>query len=286
MSLDLSVEFWSDPQMSYVETRRACQSRICYQTHSHTTFSIGAVDVGQSRFSSHFSAEEKIESGSLVVIPAHIEHACNPLPDQAWSYQMMHLDADWVAGLITELDQECFDHKIAIIPSSNFPQFAPQIIKTPDLYQAFTDLNRLLFNPNISVLVKEQNLIEVFTDILLPSFAWKQLDLPQYYQKKLDALIHTLNFENDFISLENLSCEMGISRYAIIRLFRNNLGLTPHAYQLNQKVNQARKLLSRGEQIITVAHNLGFTDQSHFHRVFKAHTGVTPKQYQRHSSYQ
>ncbi len=72
MSLDLSVEFWSDPQMSYVETRRACQSRICYQTHSHTTFSIGAVDVGQSRFSSNFSAEEKIESGSLVVIPAHI----------------------------------------------------------------------------------------------------------------------------------------------------------------------------------------------------------------------
>ena len=281
MPLDPSVEFWSDPQMPYVETRRACQSRICYQSHSHTTFSIGAVDVGQSRFSSRFSTEEKIESGSLVVIPAHIEHACNPLPDQAWSYQMMHLAADWVAELITELAQECFDHKMAMMPSSYFPQFAPQIIKTPDLYQAFTDLNRLLFNANISVLAKEQSLIEVFTDILLPNFTWKQLDLPKYYQKKLDALIHVLNFESDFMSLEDLSCDLGISRYAIIRLFKNNLGLTPHAYQLNQKVNQARALLSKGEQIITVAHDLGFTDQSHFHRVFKAHTGVTPKQYQR-----
>ena len=281
MPLDPSVEFWSDPQMPYVETRRACQSRICYQSHSHTTFSIGAVDVGQSRFSSRFSTEEKIESGSLVVIPAHIEHACNPLPDQAWSYQMMHLAADWVAELITELAQECFDHKMAMMPSSHFPQFAPQIIKTPDLYQAFTDLNRLLFNANISVLAKEQSLIEVFTDILLPNFTWKQLDLPKYYQKKLDALIHVLNFESDFMSLEDLSCDLGISRYAIIRLFKNNLGLTPHAYQLNQKVNQARALLSKGEQIITVAHDLGFTDQSHFHRVFKAHTGVTPKQYQR-----
>ena len=281
MPLDSSVAFWSHPQMPYVETRRACQSRICYQSHSHTTFSIGAVDVGQSRFSSRFSTEAKIESGSLVVIPAHIEHACNPLPDQAWSYQMMHLAADWVAELITELAQECFDHKMAMMPSSYFPQFAPQIIKTPDLYQAFTDLNRLLFNANISVLAKEQSLIEVFTDILLPNFTWKQLDLPKYYQKKLDVLIHALNFESDFISLEDLSCDLGISRYAIIRLFKNNLGLTPHAYQLNQKVNQARALLSKGEQIITVAHDLGFTDQSHFHRVFKAHTGVTPKQYQR-----
>ena len=281
MPLDSSVAFWSHPQMPYVETRRACQSRICYQPHSHATFSIGAVDVGQSRFSSRFSTEEKIESGSLVVIPAHIEHACNPLPDQAWSYQMMHLDADWVAKLIAELARELFDHNIVINSSSNFPQLMPQIIKTPYVYQSFTDLNQLLFNPEISVAAKEQYLIEILTQILLPSFSWEQLDLPKYYQKKLDELIHALNFQDEFISLENLSFEMGISRYAIIRLFKNNLGLTPHAYQLNQKVNQARELLSKGEQIITVAHDLGFTDQSHFHRVFKAHTGVTPKQYQR-----
>lgn len=281
MLLDSSVAFWSDPQMPYVETRRACQSRICYQPHSHATFSIGAVDVGQSRFSSRFSTEEKIESGSLVVIPAHIEHACNPLPDQAWSYQMMHLDADWVAKLIAELARELFDHNIVINSSSNFPQLMPHIIKTPYVYQSFTDLNQFLFNPEISVAVKEPYLIEILTQILLPNFTWEQLDLPKYYQKKLDELIHALNFQDEFISLENLSFEMGISRYAIIRLFKNNLGLTPHAYQLNQKVNQARALLSKGEQIITVAHDLGFTDQSHFHRVFKAHTGVTPKQYQR-----
>ncbi|WP_417884760.1 hypothetical protein [Acinetobacter johnsonii] len=29
----------------------------------------------------------------MLLVPAHVEHACNPVPDQAWSYQMMHLDA-------------------------------------------------------------------------------------------------------------------------------------------------------------------------------------------------
>jgi len=38
MTLDSSVEFWSDLKMPYVETRRACQSRICYKSHSHSTF--------------------------------------------------------------------------------------------------------------------------------------------------------------------------------------------------------------------------------------------------------
>ena len=32
--------------------------------------------------------------------------------------------------------------------------------------------------------------------------------------------------------------------------------------------------------IAHLAHDLGFADQSHFQRVFKAHTAATPKQYQ------
>lgn len=44
MTLDSSLEFWSDLKMPYVETRRACQSRICYKSHSHSTFSNEAKD--------------------------------------------------------------------------------------------------------------------------------------------------------------------------------------------------------------------------------------------------
>jgi hypothetical protein len=40
MLLDSTVEFWNDPLMPYVEIRRACQSRICYKSHSHPTFQL------------------------------------------------------------------------------------------------------------------------------------------------------------------------------------------------------------------------------------------------------
>ena len=39
-----TFEFWQDRRMPYVETRRSCFGRTCYKSHSHPTFSIGAID--------------------------------------------------------------------------------------------------------------------------------------------------------------------------------------------------------------------------------------------------
>ena len=71
----------------------------------------------------------------------------------------------------------------------------------------------------------------------------------------------------------------GLSRYQMIRLFRAATGLTPHAWQLNQAINQARTRLQAGDALADVAADLGFADQSHFQRIFKAHTGITPGRY-------
>ena len=275
MQLDTAVEFWTDPQMPYVETRRACQSRICYRSHSHPTFSIGAVDCGISRFNSYFASEEQIQTGSVVIIPAEVEHACNPLENQEWSYQMMHLDAHWVAQLFSELVKD-----IEQLYPHHIPLLKPQILTNPHIYQAFTQLNQLLFDPTISILFKQQQLIEVLSEILLPNFEFTLLKQSDYFQKHLGAMIDDMNHSKQMLSLEDLSQSLGISRYAIIRLFKNNFGLTPHAYQLNLKITIARKRLKSGEAIIQVAHDLGFTDQSHFHHMFKSHTGITPKQFQ------
>ena len=80
-------------------------------------------------------------------------------------------------------------------------------------------------------------------------------------------------------SLAELATLAGMSRYQLIRAFRAATGMTPHAYQLNLRVNQARALLRSGEGMADIAYRLGFADQSHFQRVFKAFAGVTPGLY-------
>ena len=39
---------------------------------------------------------------------------------------------------------------------------------------------------------------------------------------------------------------------------------------------KVKRLIIFGDSLSDIAHYLGFADQAHFQRVFKAHTGVTP----------
>lgn len=267
-----AFEFWQDGRMPYVETRRSCFSRTCYKSHSHPTFSIGAIDEGNSVFQSSFGTAKKICVGTLVIVPAHIEHSCNPLPDQAWSYQMMHLDISWLNQWYAEFQKEGFD--------LNLPQHRPLIIKDESLYQAFSGMNKTLFDPQKLILQKEQSLIHCLTELLLPHFILEEIQKTQYLYEDFLDLIHIIKSSEQFISLEELAQQVGLSRYAIIRLFKANVGLTPHAFQINLKINQARAQLKKGISLVELAVNLGFSDQSHFHKAFKAHTGITPRQFQ------
>lgn len=273
LQLPNSLEFWSDPRMPYVETRRTCQSRICYKAHSHPTLSIGAVDAGQSRFYSAFTDEVCIRQGSLAVIPAHIEHSCNPLPEQHWSYQMLHIDAAW-------LEQLSIEAHTSLLESIAIPQLRPFVLNDKARYDAFCRMNLTLFDSNTLIVEKEHALIVGLTQLLFPYFDWQQLPQQTYFQKHLKILMEFCQQAQGFLSLQQLAERIGVSRYVVIRLFKAHLGLTPHVYQLNLKIHQARQYLKQGVPISYLATDLGFADQSHFHKVFKAHTGVTPRQYQ------
>ena len=263
--------------MPYVEIRRACQSRICYKSHSHLTFSIGAIDQGESHFNSFFAPARQLSAGSVVVIPAHIEHSCNPVPHQAWSYQMMHLDQAWVEQLFKELVLDFEKIQRSDMP---LPSLSPYISNEISVYQTFTALNQDLFDDKFAIEAKQQKLIQVLTEILFPNFEFKNLVLSDYFHPYLHRMLKKMQSENSFVGLDELASSVGISRYAVIRLFKNNFGLTPHAYQINQKVQQARAQLKLGLPLVDIALTLGFSDQSHFQHAFKAYTGITPKRYQ------
>ncbi|MDO7441019.1 AraC family transcriptional regulator [Acinetobacter baumannii] len=267
-----TFEFWQDRRMPYVETRRSCFGRTCYKSHSHPTFSIGAIDEGNSVFQSSFGTAQKISAGTLVIVPAYVEHSCNPMPNQAWSYQMLHLDLAWLNQLYSEFQEQGLDLHI--------PQHKPLIIKDESLYEAFTEMNETLFDAQKLIFEKEQALLHCLIHLLLPHFILEEIQKPQYLYKDFLNLIDVISSSEGFISLEELAQRVGLSRYAIIRLFKANVGLTPHAFQINLKINQAREQLKQGVPLAELAVNLGFSDQSHFHKAFKAHTGVTPRQFQ------
>ena len=63
------------------------------------------------------------------------------------------------------------------------------------------------------------------------------------------------------------------------RLFEHEVGMPPHAYQIQARIAHAKPLLLQGLSVSRVAGDTGFFDASHFTRHFKRHVGVAPGAY-------
>jgi len=83
------------------------------------------------------------------------------------------------------------------------------------------------------------------------------------------------------IRLEDLAAVTGLDRFAVLRLFKRQLGVPPHQYQIEVRISRGRQLLDQGVPLAIAAADVGFSDQSHFTRVFRRLWRMTPGEYVR-----
>jgi AraC-like DNA-binding protein len=81
------------------------------------------------------------------------------------------------------------------------------------------------------------------------------------------------------VPLEELAELAGMSKCHLVHLFHKEVGLPPHAYQIQLRVARARVLVAAGVPLAEVATMTGFADQSHLTRLFKRVVGMPPGQY-------
>jgi AraC-like DNA-binding protein len=83
----------------------------------------------------------------------------------------------------------------------------------------------------------------------------------------------------DAISLARLAAVARLSSFHLARVFRQEVGLPPHAYQNQLRLHYARRLIQAGRPLAQVAQMAGFADQSHLVRQFRRAFAVTPGAY-------
>lgn len=84
------------------------------------------------------------------------------------------------------------------------------------------------------------------------------------------------------LTLSKLSKVVGISPNYFASLFKESTGITVHQYVMKYRIEKAKRLLQKRDlnlKIIDICQQVGFQSQSHFTRVFRQHTGTTPKVY-------
>ena len=83
-------------------------------------------------------------------------------------------------------------------------------------------------------------------------------------------------------SLEELATAFHFSENYLIRIFRDAMGTTPHAYINAARIRKAKLLLSTSNITADrVAYDCGFADYAHFYRIFRRESGCSPKEYRR-----
>ncbi|PMB53181.1 AraC family transcriptional regulator [Fischerella thermalis CCMEE 5201] len=97
-------------------------------------------------------------------------------------------------------------------------------------------------------------------------------------------LLQVTNYINDAlnqdIKLADLAQLLGMSQSHFSRLFKRSMGLSPHQYLLQQRVERAKQLLKHTNQsLVEIALACGFDSHSHLSRQFRQLTGMTPKAY-------
>ena len=85
----------------------------------------------------------------------------------------------------------------------------------------------------------------------------------------------TKNFDRD-VTVEELSKRFSVSRFYLIRQFKQRFGITPRQFLISLRVAEAKKLLANGLSVAAAAHTAGFADQSHLTRQFKRITSYCP----------
>ena len=109
----------------------------------------------------------------------------------------------------------------------------------------------------------------------------------QQLKKPKDVLPVTLQILSDVqanlysrLRITGIAERLDKSASYLSHTFAKDMGQDLQSYIMQQKIEEAKRLLEYGEKsILEISGLLSFSSQSHFQKVFKAQTGKTPLQY-------
>jgi AraC family transcriptional regulator len=99
--------------------------------------------------------------------------------------------------------------------------------------------------------------------------------------QKLSRVLDYINDHLDTdVSLADLATSIDLSSYHFTRLFKQSMGMAPHQYLIEQRIDAAKRLLATTHfSIADIAYQVGFSSQSHLTTLFRRHVGMTPAAY-------
>lgn len=240
-----------------------------FSPHVHEGYCIALIEQGAERFRYRGTEHCAVVGDIAIVNPDHA-HTGQRATDEGWSYRVFYPDAQVLNGLAAEMG----------ITGGGTLYFREAIVKDAELVVPLRELHRSLVE-KASRLEQESRWRETFGGLLLRHAnvarpgEWRGHELASVARAR--EMLQAQFAGNP--GLADLAAEAGLSPWHLNRVFRREVGLPPHAYQNQLRLNRAKILLRGDLPLAQVAASVGFADQAHFTRQFKKAFGVTPGKY-------
>jgi AraC-like DNA-binding protein len=260
--------YFCPPGLTGIEALHARFVRHAYRPHSHRTWTIAVVQRGAAQFEVD-STRQRAGAGELFVLEPEAVHTGMAAVPEGWAYKVLYVEPsvlhDWA-------------QRDGPAPrAARWVVFRDQALRAA-LLRAHAALALQAPGPAV-----EETVVQAIAG-LTPHLRGASVARPRErgeHAAVRRARVHMQDRWDQPVSLAELAGVAGLSRFELIRRFRQQNGLTPHAFQRDLRIDRARAMLGDGVPPAAVAAACGFADQPHLSRVFKRLVGVSPGAYAR-----
>ena len=269
-----AARYWQHAAVPGVDLLRARFVTHRYSRHAHETYTLGLIEAGLEEFE-YGGTLRRAGPGAVALLNPEVVHTGQAGSPAGWAYRVLYPEVDVVAGVAAELGW-----------ARGLPYFPETVVYDE---RSGTLLRAAHVAAEHGDRLASSTLLRTALARLLSAHARPMpagCEPPPAARRRAPAAVATTR---DLLavrladppSLDDLALTAGMSPFALLRAFRGETGLPPHAYLNQLRVRHARRLLDGGLAPADVAAEAGFADQAHLTRHFKRMVGVPPGAYQR-----
>ncbi len=234
-----------------------------FEKHYHDTYTIGITYDGLLKLNKANNTANYLKHSCRVNNPGEIHYGVS----KEWS----HINFYPKVELLSKIYEEIFFEK-------RVPLFKEHIINDRILFLKLHNFFLSIYQDK-DELQTESLLIEALSYLILNYTSYTKGKIEFCGDKKMikNSIEYIKNNIDKNITLDELSAVSNLSKYHFLRIFKKELGITPHHFIINEKINYANFLIQKGISLSEASFSAGFSDQSHFTRNFKKFYGQTLK---------
>ena len=264
-------DLWGDAGLPGVLLMRADLTDHEFTPHVHDELVIAVTEQGGAEFDSR-GVHDIAEVGTTLAFNPGEPHAGRLGRSSRWRYRSFYFDAQALDRLAADLE----------MPRETLPGFCMNKLNDPGITAALQGLHAAT-EGDASLLGRQTGLLSAMAELYRRHGSPRPRVRPLGEERSHMARVADYLREHyaEAIALEQLAVVAGMSAFHLARSFKKEIGLPPHVFLTQLRLQQAKRLLMRGEGLAETAAAVGFYDQSALSRHFKKIYGVTPGQYAR-----